>query len=157
MPTRSKKTTDEKLDALRDQGTLNPRPGDVRDPAFADSDFFDPRDMVQVKYEMLRRVSTKDCSVTEAASQFGVSRPTYYGTKADFERHGVVGLLPKKRGPQGPHKLTDEVMEFIEGELARESTLNSDELASRIEHRFGRRVHPRSVERGLQRWKKNRP
>src|SRR4051812_49751372 len=36
------------------QGTLNPRADDVRDPAFVDSEFFDPRDLVQVKYEMLR-------------------------------------------------------------------------------------------------------
>ena len=155
MAARRKKTADEKEATLRSQGTLNPRPGDVRDSVFVVSNFFDPRDLVQVKYEMLRRVRTGDCSVTEAASRFGLSRPTFYAAKADFERHGLGGLLPRKRGPRGPHKLTDEVMTFLEDELASESTLDSDELASRIEDRFGCRVHPRSVERGLQRWKKN--
>ena len=155
MPTRRKKAKDEKAVALREQGTLHPRPDDVRDPAFDDSEFFDPRDLVQVKYEMLRRVRTGDCSVKEAASQFGLSRPTFYAAKTDFECHGVGGLLPKKRGPRSPHKLTDEVMAFLEEELVREPALDSDELASRIEERFGRPVHPRSVERGLQRWKKN--
>jgi transposase len=157
MATSSKKTTRSKMDALREHGTLNPRPSDVGDPAFADSDFFDPCDMVQVKYEMLRRVRAEGCTVRETASQFGVSRPTYYSAKANFDRDGMIGLLPGKRGPRGAHKLTDEVMEFLEGELASEPGLGSRELASRIEERFGLEVHPRSVERGLQRRKKNRP
>ncbi len=156
MPTSSKKTMGKKAAALREQGTLNPRPGDVRDPEFAENDFFDPHDMVQVKYEMLRRVRTEGRAVTEAASQFGVSRPTYYAAKTDFDRDGVVGLLPSKRGPRGPHKLTDEVMAFVESELVKEPALDSDQLVERIEGRFARRVHRRSVERSLQRRKKKR-
>jgi len=35
---------------LRKQGTLNPRPREVTDPLFAKDSFFDPRDLVQVKY-----------------------------------------------------------------------------------------------------------
>jgi hypothetical protein len=49
-----KKTDQDKRKTLRQQGTLNPRPQDVRHALFLDSDFFDPDDMVQVKYEMLR-------------------------------------------------------------------------------------------------------
>ncbi|WP_311044454.1 MULTISPECIES: hypothetical protein [unclassified Rhizobium] len=33
----------------------------VRDPKFRGSEFFDPHDAVQVKYEMLRRVSVDNC------------------------------------------------------------------------------------------------
>lgn len=40
-----------KTDALLEQGTLNPTPEKVRDPKFQESEFFDPRDAVQVKYE----------------------------------------------------------------------------------------------------------
>ena len=47
---------DSKGESLRQQGVLNPHPEKVADPLFHDSEFFDPRDLVQVKYEMLRRV-----------------------------------------------------------------------------------------------------
>ena len=42
-------------------------------------------------------------------ARFGVTRPTFYKAHADFKRAGLVGLLPAKRGPHGPHKVTDEV------------------------------------------------
>jgi len=47
---------DSKLAALAASGTVNPHAQDVQDPAFLDNDFFDRRDLVQVRYEMLRRV-----------------------------------------------------------------------------------------------------
>jgi len=94
-----------KTEVLRDEGTLNPTPERVRDPKFRVGEFFDPRDAVQVKYEMLRRVSSDSASVSDAADEYGVSRPTYYQAKANFDAAGIAGLAPKKRGPQGPHKL----------------------------------------------------
>ena len=45
-----------KRQTLRRHGTLNPEPESVTDPLFHGNDFFDPNDLVQVKYEMLRRV-----------------------------------------------------------------------------------------------------
>ena len=45
-----------KIQALRASGTLNPRPQKVRNPRFAETEFFDPHDLVQVKYETLRAV-----------------------------------------------------------------------------------------------------
>lgn len=153
MPGRKKKL-DPKAEALREHGALHPRPEDVREPVFADSDFFDPRDLVQVKYEMLRCVRVEGCPVTDASTRFGLSRPTYYAAKAGFDREGIIGLLPRKRGPRGAHKLTDEVMDFVEAELGETPALRSDDLVSRIEEHFGRRVHSRTVERGLARRKK---
>jgi len=46
-----------KTEFLAEDGTLNAAPEKVRDPKFHESGSFDPRDAVQVKYEMLRRVS----------------------------------------------------------------------------------------------------
>jgi transposase-like protein len=112
---------DRKLEALEESGTANPHPDAVHDPAFVDSDFFDPRDLVQVRYEMLRRVRTEGQSVADAAARFGVSRPTFYKVQTDFNRTGLPGLLPAKRGPHGPHKLTAEVMRFVEAEVAKEA------------------------------------
>ena len=106
---------DPKLRSLQESGTANPHAQDVRDPAFVDSDFFDPRDLIQVKYEMLRRVRTDGQSIAKASAQFSVSRPTFYKARSDFDRSGLVGLLPAKRGPRGAHKITPEVARFIEG------------------------------------------
>jgi len=71
-----------KVEALREDGTLNLTPEQVRDPKFQDNEFFDPHDVVQVKYEMLRRVSVEKALVSAASEEYGVSRPTYYQTKA---------------------------------------------------------------------------
>ena len=94
-----------KADTLLEEGTLNPMPEKVRDPKFGGSEFFDPRDAVQVKYEMLRRVSIDNVSVTDVSDEYGVSRPTYYQAKANFDAAGIAGLVPKKPGPRGPHKV----------------------------------------------------
>src|SRR6476646_10065206 len=50
------KSEDAKRQALRQQASLNPHPEHVRDELFQGNDFFDADDLVQVKYEMLRRV-----------------------------------------------------------------------------------------------------
>ncbi len=147
---------DPKLHALSEQGTLHPRPERVTDPPFLEGGFFDPRDLLQVKYEMLRRVRVERQSVAGASSRCGLSRPTFYTAQSAFDRGGLAGLLPAKRGPRGPHKLTEEVMDFIEELLATDATVDVGALAQRIEHRFGRSVHPRTVERALERRKKKR-
>ena len=152
----STRKPDPKLAALTETGTANPHPEAVRDPAFVDNDFFDPRDLVQVKYEMLRRVRIERQSIAETAALFGLSRPTFYKAQADFEHAGLMGLLPVKRGPRGAHKITDEVMCFIEQARAEEEGLDGQELAERIARRFGRSVHRRTVERALARTKKKR-
>ena len=147
---------DHKLAALAESGTVNPHAQDVQDAAFIDSDFFDPRDLVQVRYEMLRRVRTEGQTIVDIAPRFGVSRPTFYKVQADFEREGLAGLLPVKRGPHGPHKITDEVMVFIEAVRAQEEGLDAQGLVERIEQHFGLTVHRRTVERALARGKKKR-
>ena len=67
-----------KREALARDGALNPHPEAVRDSLFVDSPFFDPADLVQVRYEMVRRHEVDGQSVSEAAASFGVSRPTFY-------------------------------------------------------------------------------
>jgi transposase len=150
----TRKPPDPKLQALLEQGTANPRPRDVRDAAFHEGEFFDPRDLVQVKYEMLRRVRSEGHSVAGAAANFGVSRPTYYKALSDFERDGLAGLLPGKRGPRGPHKLTATVMEFVTRSLARDPSLDAAALVEQVERGLGLSVHRRTMERALARAKK---
>jgi len=142
----------EKTSALRRHRALNPRPERVSDPAFGgDNPFFDPQDLVQVKYEMLRRVREEGQAIAQASTAFGFSRPSFYETQAAFARSGLPGLLPQRPGPRRAHKLSEEVMEALEEELDAVPGLNSAALARIVEERFGLRVHPRSVERALAR------
>ncbi len=148
---------DPKLEALRQQRCLHPHPERVTDPLFAGADFFDARDLVQVKYEMVRRVQTEGQPVGDSARAFGFSRPSFYQAQAALEREGLAGLVPKKKGPRRAHKLNAEVMDFLQEQLAQEPSLRASELATRLQGRFQLQVHPRSIERALARAKKKRP
>lgn len=142
--------------ALQEHGTLTPHPERVDDEAFSGKDFFDARDLVQVKYEMLRRVRTEGLPLRQAAAAFGFSRPAFYQAQAAFDAQGLQGLLPRRRGPKGAHKLTDAVMGFIEQALEEDAALRAPALAQRVQKALGVRVHPRSIERALARRQKKR-
>ena len=148
--------TDPKLETLRQEGTLNPRPEDVTDELFETGEFFDARDVVQVKYEMLRRVEKEGRPVTEAAAAFGFSRPSFYQAHSAFEQAGLVGLVPHKRGPKEAHKLTSEIIDFLQQIRHDDPSLRSSELVRRVKQRFGLIVHSRTIERGLARRQKKR-
>jgi len=138
-----------KARVLAEEGTLNPAPEKVGDPKFQEDGFFDPRDIVQVKYEMLRRVSVDKMSVTDASDEYGVSRPTFYQARADFDDAGLGGLVPRKRGPRGPHKLQGEVLAFLKEQVVPGEPIRARELTDRIRIKFGLDVHPRTIERAL--------
>ncbi len=146
---------EDKSVALRRHHALNPRPATVMDPAFnSGNPFFDAHDLVQVKYEMLRRVREEGRRVTESAAAFGFSRPSFYEAQAGFEVGGLPGLLPQRPGPRRAHKLSEEVVDYLATEIAQTPSLNSQQLAQMIETRYGFKVHRRSVERALARRKK---
>jgi len=148
---------DPKPDALRLHGSLNAHPERVRDPLFATTDFFDARDLVQVKYEMVRRVRVDGHPVSRSAAAFGVSRPTLYQAQAALTRGGLAALVPRKPGPRRAHKLSSEVVDFLHEARAADPSVRPSELARQVRARFGRTVHPRSVERALARREKKRP
>jgi len=72
---------DPKRQALAASRTLNPHPEKVTDPAFVPGGFFDPDDLVQVKYEMVRRASVEGVAPGQAAAAFGLSRQSFYTAK----------------------------------------------------------------------------
>lgn len=148
---------DPKIQALRQHGALNPHPERVGDPLFEKDPFFDRRDGVQVKYEMLRCARRDGQSIRQAAASFGFSRPAFYAAQAAYSREGLPGLIPKKRGPRGGHKLTEEVMDWIEKAVLKDPSLEVEALATRVKERFGLKIHPRSVRRAMARRKKKRP
>jgi transposase len=145
-----------KIQALRASGTLNPRPEKVRDPRFAEGQFFDPHDLVQLKYETLRTVEVDGQPISQAAAGSGLSRPTIYEAQAHLRARGLEGLLPKKRGPKSPHKLKPEVRQYLVESSASEPELNAAELVQRVRRRFGVDVHPRTVEKALKEAKRGR-
>ena len=147
---------DARLQSLRELGTLNPRPQAVTDDLFTASEFFDPRDLVQVKYEMLRRVEKGGRTISEAATRFGFSRPSFYQAQAAFQAGGLARLVPRKRGPRRAHKLTAEILEFMRETRQQDPSLPTAGLVRRIKERFGLAVHPRTIERGWARSQKKR-
>lgn len=147
----AKRRQDPKEEALRAARALNPRPEAVRDAGFANSEFLDARDLVQVRYEMVRRVRIDGEPVSGAAGDFGFSRPSWYSAAAAIDEGGLPGLLRARPGPRRAHKLSEEVVAFLATTLEGDPGLRAGELARRVEESFGVRVHPRSIERALER------
>jgi transposase len=147
----ARRREDPKVQALREERCLNPRPEAVRDPAFASSEFLDARDLVQVKYEMVRRVRVEGDAVSRTVADYGFSRPSFYEAAAALDAGGLAALVPARPGPRRAHKMSEEVVAFTQQRQEADPDLRAGDLVEAIEQRFGLRVHPRSVERALAR------
>ncbi len=135
---------------LKKGGCLNKNASGIKAELFCNgSIFFDKNDVVQARYEMLRCVEKDGYAISTASKMFGVSRISFYKTKKAFEKKGVYGLLPEKKGPKGPHKLTDDIIYFIEGEKEAEPDLKAEELADKVRQNFNMKIHPRTIEKAL--------
>jgi transposase len=152
----TKNTNEGKLKILKRQRVFNARAESVQDELFKNNDFFDPNDLVQVKYEMLRRVEIEGWSVAKASEVFGFSRPTFYKMQKDFKKGGMTGLIPKKGGPKMGHKLSQEVIDFIMETIEIKPKLQPPAVAALVAEKFGIKIHPRSIERGVARMGKKR-
>ena len=151
-------SNEERRRRLNREGTLHPNPEKVRTQLIAQSPFFDADDLMQMKYEMLRSVSVDEQSAAAAARTFGLSRVAYYHARSQYESRGLAGLLPRRRGPKHPHKFTEEVTAFAKERVAAAGgSPDWVRLSKQIEDRFGIKVHPRSVQRAMQRKKNPRP
>jgi len=142
---------DAKIEALRAARCLNPRAEAVSDEPFSASEFFDARDLVQVKYEMVRRVGVEGMPVSRAAAAFGFSRPSFYQAAAALAAGGLGALVPARPGPRRAHKLSEEIVAFCQAALAKDPSRAGRDLAAAIGERFDVSVHPRSIERALRR------
>src|SRR5438034_7119289 len=98
----------DKRHALQQDGTLRPARTRVRAGLFwQHPTFFDPRDELQVKYEMLRAHFVDGQAVTAACAAFGYSRQTFYILRERLARRGIAGLRDGRPGRVGPVKCTD--------------------------------------------------
>ena len=150
------KKPDQKTLELKRTGTLNPYPDSVSDSLFKENPFFDPKDLLQVRYEMLRRHSVEGISIVDVAIRFGVSRPTVYQAQAALQQAGLGGLLPKHRGPKEGHKLSAEVIEYVRALRVGDPALTTVACVQAVQEKFGIRIHRRSLERALASKKKPR-
>jgi transposase len=148
MPRQRPAREDPKAAALRTAGALHPHPERVTDEVFARGPFFDRRDRVQVKYEMLRAHTTEGRQVSKVARAFGTSRQAFYAAAVAFDAEGLPGLLPRRRGPKRAHKCTDEILDFAVQWQA-EAAAGASPVTDEIRRRFGVRIHPRSLQRAL--------
>ena len=139
----------DKRRALETTGTFNRRFAAVRHELFRTGEFFDPQDLLQLKYETLRAVEKEGYSIARASGEFGLSRPTIYQAQAQLKTEGLEGLLPRKRGPRGAHKLIAQVRRYLQEEAAADPRPGARELSRRIRERFKIKVHPRTIEKAL--------
>jgi len=139
-----------KEESLKETGSFNKRFMNVRAEVFGTSQFFDVKDIVQVKYEMLRAVEKDGDRVTDVADKFGFSRKTYYQIYSAFEAGGLGALMPGKAGPKGPSKLQGEAARFIDSYAASNIGAKAKEISARLEAALGVSVHPRTIERYLE-------
>jgi transposase len=147
-----------KRENLRQAGVLNPTPERIQDPLFLESgDFFDAHDDLQVRYEMLRAHLVDGDSIRAICRRFGVSRQTFYNLQEKFLKEGTAGLLPKRPGPKGPSKLTENVLSFVKERLQTDTLISTPELLAQVQERFGVSFHRRTLEKLLRdlRSKKN--
>lgn len=138
-----------KNDVLKENGTYNPKHTSVIAPHFHKGIFFDPHDLVQVKYEMLRSVDAGECTVTQASGQFGLSRESFYHIRSAYEAGGLQALLPRKTGPKSAHKLTEKGRDFIDRYQVDHPGASAQEINNRMMENTGICVHKRTVERYL--------
>ena len=150
------KKPDQKTLELKRTGTFNPHPNSIADRLFKENPFFDPKDLLQVRYEMLRRHRVEGVSIVDVATQFGVCRPTVYQAQAAFQQAGLSGLLPKQRGPKHGHKLSAEIIEYVRVLRAAAPSLTTVAAIQAVQEKFGITVHRRSLERAMASKKKLR-
>lgn len=149
-------TTPAKKKVLREAGTLNPHPEDVRSALFT-MEFFDAWDRAQVKYEMLRAHSVDGDAVAEACRQFGFSRESFYQIQQAFGEKGFISFLPGKRGRKGPVKFRDELLTFALEEKKQHPDRDPAQLAALIAQRYGTEIHRTTIMRGLKKKRRVSP
>ena len=145
-----------KQETLKKRRCLNPKPKQVKDELFEKYSFFDSNDLIQVKYEMIRRVNTNGWSIKKAAKTFGFSRPSFYKAKKAFEEKRITGLIPEKTGPKEPHKLSGEVIKYLEKLQCQTPKLKAQTLTDRIKEKFEVKIDTRSIYRALEKLKKKK-
>ena len=97
----------------------------------------------------MRAIQSEGRTLSQAARDFGLSRPTVYEAQASFAAQGLEGLLPRKCGPKHARKFTTDLLEYLQTARSQQPAPSAKELADQLQQRFRVTVHPRSIERAL--------
>lgn len=136
-----------KINILIENGSFNKNAASVNNPLFKSNSYFDPQDIVQVKYEMLRAVKNNELTVSAASKQFGFSRTAYYKIEKRFNEAGIGGLCLQKTGPKFPAKVTSDIIEFAEELKEKCPGITNDKIIKEIKDQKGITIHKRSLQR----------
>jgi transposase-like protein len=123
-------------------------PKTVQSQLFVDSDFFQPQDRAQIKYEMLRAHCHDKRFVTRVCREFGYCRESFYQALETFRKEGLAGLVEKPKGKTKPDKLTPEIIGYVIYQRAK-FHLSGAAIADLILDEFEVKLHKRTVERIL--------
>jgi len=135
---------------LKKEGLLNPKPDRIIHPLFNTHDFFNPLDLPQVRYEMLRCARAREQSVSGACKAFGFSREYFYRLERNFMRQGYSALLGSQVGRRPLILLNQEIVSFIVLEKIRNSKITAGNLLKQIQKRYNVECSIRTVERVIE-------
>ena len=144
---RSKTMGKKKREFLKKEGILNPNPERVLCSEFQSLDFFDPLDLPQVRYEMLRLARVGNVSVSEAFRQFGFSREYFYRLERTFMERGYVSLLGSRKGRRPVIALNQEIVNYVAQRKIEEPGLSGEKLRKEILRIYKVECSRRTVER----------
>jgi hypothetical protein len=126
---------------------LHPTPEHVHDERFQDEGgFFDPKDIVQVKYELLRLCQIEGSDVASACERFGFSRTTYYKVYEAFLNGGIPALMGRPRGRPGPIKLNEILLGYLIAEKARNPKLSASHMVTKVRNRYNVKLSERMIQ-----------
>ena len=140
-------------DFLRRARCLHLTPERVQDGRFIEQpDFFDQKDIVQVKYELLRRCKVEGHDVAPTCLNFGFSRTTYYKVQQAFLDGGLPALMGQPRGRLKPIKVTDAVRGYVISEKAKDPKLSARHMVAALKERYNVRLSERMIQYVWQRY-----
>lgn len=139
--------TNNKKEFLSKEGILNPKPERISNNLFLTKAFFDPLDLPQVQYEMLRKARVEEIPVIEACRQFGFSREYFYRLERNFMERGYMSLLGAPMGRRPIIALNQEIVNFIVHRKIEDLSLSGEALRIEILSRYKVNCSRRTVER----------
>ena len=144
---RSKAMDKNKIQFLKKEGILNLKPDRILCKKFQTLDFFDPLDLPQVRYEMLRSARVDNTSVAGACRKFGFSREYFYRLERGFRERGYASLLASRKGRRPIIALNQEIVNFIAHRKIEEPNVSGESLRKEILRLYKVDCSRRTVER----------
>jgi hypothetical protein len=132
---------------LKKEKLINLRPERVIHPLFQKTEFFDPLDLPQVRYELLRSARSEELSIAGACRQFGFSREYFYQLDRTFMERGFVSILGSPMGRRPIIALNQEIVNFIIQRKIQNSNLSGEDLRHEVHKNYNVECSRRSIER----------